>query len=234
MNEMENIDLFDKFYKNQLSAEESISFEKELESNANLKNEYNLYLAAIEVIKIDNLKKEVASFHQEFKQNKTFKFPVLKIASVIVFGLLAISGFWINATNGTDLIDSLAVNYVEPQQRGGVEEKKLAETLYLNEDWEGVIEVYTKSGNPDGKLSFLTAMAHFRLKDFQNTNQILSGLETADHKYEIEFYKGQSLVGLGKYKEALEVFDKMSEGNPYQENIDWKYRLKLKLLALKP
>ncbi len=236
---MKNIELFDKYLKKQMNVEEKLSFENDLAVNAQLSEAFAKYKLAIELLKFNNLKKEINSVHQDFTkpQTKVFRFPIMRIAAVLILGFLTFGSFWAMNTNGNELLDNQTLSYIEPLNRGDVEEKKQAELLYANGDFEQLILLYKSTSEPNKKLNFLTSMAYFKQKKYQDALLLIEQMETknttAEFKNELQFYKGQCLVGLNKIDEALKVFENLDKKNPYKNALSWQYLLKLRILSIK-
>ncbi len=235
---MEKIDIFDKYLKNQMTADEKQTFDKDLAENTALNEEFAKYKLAVELLKFENLKKEIGVVHQEFKQPqaKVIKFPVMRIAAAVMFGILGFGGFWMSSNTGNDVLETNTLLYIQPISRGDVEVKKQAELFYVNGELDQLITLFKSSEKPNEKLSFLAAMAFYRQEKFQETLTLIEKIQAekpTEFNNELEYYKGQSLVGLNRIDEALAVFEKMDKSNPYSESITWTYLLKLKLLSLK-
>ena len=235
---MEKIDIFDKYLKNQMTADEKQAFNRDLAENTALNEEFSKYKLAVELLKFENLKKEIGTIHQEFKQPKAkvIKFPIMRIAAALIFGILGFGGFWMSSNTGNDILETNTLVYIQPISRGDVEEKKQAELFYVNGEFEQLITLFKSSEKPNEKLSFLATMAFYRQKKYPEVLNLIEKMQaenSTEFKNELEYYKGQSLVGLNRIDEALAVFEKMDKSNPYYESLSWTYLLKLKLLSLK-
>ena len=236
---MEEFEIFDDYLNDKMTFEKRLGFEQQLLENPAFKLSFNDYKVALELLRFQGLKNAVEKSHKEYQNRKEskFSFPTIKIAAIIIFGLLTIGTFWINLTEGVDLLESVPIAYIEPNQRGNAEEKQHAEFLYLTKDHEGLIKLYDSSNEPTEKLEFLTAMAYFNEKDYNKVLELIEKLDlrskTNAYKNEIEFYKCQSLIGLNKYAEADGMIQKMEDTNPYKSTFDWIYIAKIKILAWK-
>ncbi|HLO46559.1 MAG TPA: CDC27 family protein [Leadbetterella sp.] len=233
---MEKIDVFDDYLKNRLDDDQKLAFEKDLSQNELLKMAFDNYKVAIESIKFHGLQEEIRKAHRSYSKTskKSIYVPVFRAAAVMLFGLISVGTFWTYKTNGEDLLTESAIQYIEPNHRGGTEDRQEAEKLYLRKEYASVIKLYNMAVEQDEKLVFLVAMAHFNLNEYQKTLEIADKASpTGPHANEYSFYKCQSLIGLKKYDEALMAIEEMEENSPYKEVFSWEYRTKLKLLALK-
>ncbi|MCP9764693.1 hypothetical protein [Lacihabitans soyangensis] len=236
---MEKTDFFDEYLRGKMSQKDKELFEKSLDENEATKANFLNYQAAIELLKYDGLKQEVRNAHRQFKaeKTKTFDFPVVKIAVVVVFGLLSLSVLWAGNTNGDELLTELPIHYIEPNNRGANEEKAQAELLYLRNDFKGVIDIFQTSKAPNEKLVFLATMSFYNTNNYEKAIELISQNENkqmaSSFDNEYEFYKCQSFIGLNKYADALKVIEKMNNQNPYKQSYNWKYLAKIKILALK-
>jgi Anaphase-promoting complex, cyclosome, subunit 3 len=232
---MENIDLFDKYTGKELNAAEVQDFEKSISENEALKSEFELYTISKELIKQDNLRKEVNKIHRNFTKKREFTFPTIRIAALILFGLIGYSAIWINTNDGTDLLKNKTISYIEPVQRGETAKKNNTDSLYSVAAFEQLIDLYKIEKNPDEKFTFLTAMAYFQTKNYKESLEILQKMNAKESafKNEIPFYTGQCLVGLNKITDAIKTFESLGVSNPYARQYDWKYKLKLYALKLK-
>lgn len=236
---MEEFEIFDDYLNNKMTFETKLGFEQQLLENPALKLSFNDYKVALELLRFQGLKNEVEKAHKVYQINKEskFSFPTIKIAAIIIFGLMTFSTFWVNLIEGADLLQNVPIAYIEPNQRGDAEEKQRAELLYLTKDYEGLIKLYDSSNQPTEKLEFLTAMAYFNEKEYSKVLELIEKLEprkkTNAYKNEIEFYKCQSLIGLNQYAKAESMILSMKDTNPYKSTFDWIYITKIKILAWK-
>jgi tetratricopeptide (TPR) repeat protein len=232
---MENIDIFDKFTHKQMNAEEILNFENEKAENPILKEEFELYKISTELIKLDNLKKEVGQVHNSYTKKQKFSFSVIRIAAMVLFGLIGYASIWTKINAGSDLLEGKQLSYIEPIHRGEFEKNTNPDSLYAIGAFEQLVALYTKENKPDEKFSFLAAMAHYNVKNYAESLAILQKLNSKDSafKNEIPFYTAQCLVGLNKISEAIFTFQNIPASNPYAGIYDWKYKLKLHALKLK-
>ncbi|MCP9754564.1 hypothetical protein EGI26_05220 [Lacihabitans sp. CCS-44] len=236
---MEGFEIFDDYLNNKMTFEARLGFEQQLLENPELKSSFNDYKVVLELLRFQGLKSDVEKANKAYqiRNESKFSFPKIKIAAIIIFGLLTFSAFWTNLIEGADLLENVPIEYIEPNQRGDAEEKPRAEFLYLTKDYEGLIKLYVSSNEPTEKLEFLTAMAYFNKKEYNKVLELIEKLEPRDktnvYKNEIEFYKCQSLIGLNKYSEAEGMIQKMEYTNPYKSTFDWIYVTKIKILAWK-
>lgn len=236
---MEKFEIFDDYLNDNLDPEARLLFEEQLLTDNALKQFFNDYKIALELIKYEGLKSEVAKANKHYKTRKGTKnsFPIIKIAAIVIFGLLTFSAFWVGQTEGKDLLEYLPIEYIEPNQRGDNKEKLQAESLYLRKDYERLIELYNLSIEPTEKLIFLTSMAFFNREQYEKALVLIDKLEIkidgSQYKNELEFYKCQSLIGLNKYSDAMEEILKMDASNPYKSTFDWTYIAKIKILDWK-
>jgi tetratricopeptide (TPR) repeat protein len=232
---MENIDIFDKYMRKQMNSAEILQFENDMETDPALKEEFELYKISTELIKLDNLKKEVTRVHNSFTEKKKYTFPIIRIAAMLAFGLIGYTAIWANTNNGTDILENKQINYIEPVHRGELEKKTNTDSLYSIGDFKHLIEVYKTTQKPDEKFTFLTAMAYYNSKKYDESLTILQKINTNNSAFEneIPYYVGQCQVGLNKYDEAIKTFENLAKSNPYAEQYDWKYKLKLHALKFK-
>jgi hypothetical protein len=236
---MEDFEVFDSYLKYKMSFENRLAFEQQLLKNPALKSSFYDYKVAMELLRFQGLKSEVEKANKAFQNRKEskFSFPTIKIAALIIFGLLTFSTFWISKTEGVDLLENVQIEYIEPNQRGDAEEKQHAELLYITKDYEGLINLYVSSNGPTEKLEFLTAMAYFNKKEYSKVLELIEKLKPRSkaitYKNEIEFYKCQSLIALNKYAEAENMIQEMEDTNPYKSTFDPIYIAKIKILAWK-
>jgi hypothetical protein len=222
-----------------MSFENRLVFEQQLLKNPALKSSFYDYKVAMELLRFQGLKSEVEKANKAYQNRKEskFSFPTIKIAAIVIFGLLTFSSFWILQTEGVDLLENVQIEYIEPNQRGDAEEKQRAELLYITKDYEGLINLYVSSKGPSEKLEFLTAMAYFNKKEYIKVLELIEKLKTRSktntYKNEIEFYNCQSLIALNKYSEAESMIQKMKDTNPYKSTFDWVYFAKIKILSWK-
>jgi tetratricopeptide (TPR) repeat protein len=232
---MENIDIFDKYTRKHMNAAEVLQFENDMETDPALREEFELYKISTELIKLDNLKKEVAQVHNSFIKKQKFTFTTIQIAALLIFGLLGYAVIWTNTNNGSDILDSKQIGYIEPVHRGEFEKKTNTDSLYSIGEFKQLIEVYKTMPTPDKKLTFLAAMSYYKSKKYEESLTILLKINPNNSAFEneIPFYIGQCQVGLNKYSEAIQTFETLPNNNPYAKIYDWKYKLKLKALKFK-
>jgi len=234
---MERIDEFNKYIKNQMDKGELNLFQKELTDNETLRNDFKTYLLGVETVSYNGLKDEVRKAHQKHKKSQGFRLSFLRVAAVVIFGLLGFTTFWVASTNGEELLTQTPLSYVEPNHRGATEDKKEAEKLYIAKDYIGVSRLYKANTKQDEKLIFLAAMSYYNMGNYGQALQIIQTVENnpknSNYASEYQFYKCQSLIGLERYAEALTNINSISKESTYYDYYDWKFRLKIKLLNLK-
>jgi tetratricopeptide (TPR) repeat protein len=232
---MENIDIFDKYTRKHMNATEILQFENDMETDPALKEEFELYKISTELIKLDNLKKEVAQVHNSYIKKQKFTFPTIQIAAMLIFGLLGYAAIWTKTNNGSDILESKQISYIEPVLRGEFEKKTNTDSLYSIGDFTRLIAIFKTAQKPDEKFIFLTAMAYYKSKKYDESLTILQKINPNNSAFEneIPFYIGQCQVGLNKYTEAIKTFETLPNNNPYAKIYDWKYKLKLQALQFK-
>ncbi len=232
---MENIDLFDRYRKNELEPKEKLDFEKNLQSNSALHAEFEHFKLAADLIKFEHLRKDVKNFHSNYRKRSVFQLPLLKYAAILVFGVSIFSSYYTLNLKSQDLLSSSHMTYQVSLSRGNETEITEYEQHYQKTEYEELIKKYENKRAISNKQLFITAMSYYNLKKYDKSLKILQNLKPInnEYKHEIPFYIGQNLVGLNKPQEALEIFSNMNDENPYKKAINASYKFKLKLLAFK-
>lgn len=107
-NELENIELIEKYLRGELSTEERASFEEQLKTDANLQKEVELQKDVVKGIERFGVKKSISKAARKYRTFKTIKYvsigTVLIIVSVVTY-------FYLNQTNFSD--DNPEINKIE-------------------------------------------------------------------------------------------------------------------------
>jgi hypothetical protein len=204
--------LFDKYLNNELTAEEKNSFEEELSTDLNLKNEFDLYTEVEHSLgtKFENAKQEAAlketltSLGNKYIQAKTepkskviplFKYRKLMVAASIAL-LIGFFVFNPSKPSYSDFANYPTLQLVERSENSTALQK--AEEAFNNKNYK-------------------TAFAQFTILEEQFPKDI-----------ELQLYKGVCLVELEKYSQAETIFTTIISGNSaFKNTAKWYQALSL-------
>lgn len=234
---MENIDLFDNYYKNELNTDEIFEFEQNLKTNKIFYDKYESYLLSKAIIKNANLKNEIEIIHQEFINNTKNKFnSLLKYAASLAIILMIGVGTFKISGSGASVLESQNIGYVVPQYRGANENDDFKK-LYLQGNYKEIVAKFSNGKAVNEGQQFLTSMAYFKLKEYNKSERLINLIlilnPESKYKNELKYYQAQALVGQNRVKEALVLFDQMKDYNPYYDSLSGWYMLRLKIISFK-
>ncbi|KPM48246.1 anti-sigma factor family protein [Jiulongibacter sediminis] len=241
---MENLEKIEQYLDGEMNQEEIKAFEKEMGENADLAEEVSLMRLTRDAIKSAGIREIVTSHQQEYLSQRkpaarqiSFNTRIIRIAASI----LVIFSFWgfyqIAQTNSESLRADYGISYRQPVLRSTEAEQKAFREQYKKGNFGQLLKDISTIKNPTAEQYFLTAMAAYELKDFNQSITLLKEASDVDsreiYENEISYYTGLSLIGQEKYKEAYDHLKAVKEDteNPYSKSISNGFLLKLRYLA---
>lgn len=238
---MEDLDLIEQYLKDSLSPSEKQEIEARIENDADFKSLLEKTKISLEAIKLQSIKEEVIKAQKAYlssEEKKVFSlFKPFRIAAAVAFLVLAWSSFNLAKYNPNSFFEENSMQYESPIMRSTESEELQIEKLYQSKKYKEVIvtEIHSEK---TGKEIFLIAMANYNLKNFDLCLVNLIKLKKLDSKmypFENEYYTAMSLMGIKKYKEAIEAFENIQKNvdSPYSKKIGFWFMVKIKILAYK-
>lgn len=219
----QNIELFDKYLRSELSQEEKAGFEKRLKDDPDFQNEFNLYLDIVTGIKAaaeDHLRdkfKEIDRKEESLLSGKRLSTYLSLAAAIVLFIVVGISvlikiqqnkkhdafiakekNTIINDTAGTDTSKTREKN-VYPESIEASENKLLAMNVVKEYYTQYPNKIFPRSRGEIPTDSFELAMYYYDLQDYSNAESILKHLT---YNQDAVFYYALTLLALDKNKSA--------------------------------
>ncbi|GHB25632.1 tetratricopeptide repeat protein [Mongoliitalea lutea] len=214
---MDKENLIEKYFEGTLTAEEKLRLDKLLESDIELKEEFNLQIAIKQVMisegepalkaKLKDLEK---SYRSTNKQSISFliKWPAAAIL-IIAFALVFIRTF-----TPKDVHEDLFLTYFTPAEnihypitRGNVDnELKLAFSAYESKNFEQALILFKQlqESNEFNELKLYLGSSYLAIGDTENALEVLiiTNLDDESSRYRIQWYRALALVKSGNVEEA--------------------------------
>ncbi len=238
------------FIDGHLNENDKRSLNDELKSNKNLQNEFDSLLLAKKVIENYGLKQNVANIHNEMMQefNPVIKKIALKnnikliikaglqIAAGLIFILFCYGAYQYTTVSSDTLFNKNYVKYEVSFTRG--DEIKQTEKLFINADYDGVINFVKSSKQPSATDLFYAAQAYLQKNQSALAiNNFKTALKSQDFKLkeDAEYYLALSYLKNNNIKESEKIFKqiKNDHNHLYHDQVSNLTLIKLKVLALK-
>ncbi len=228
---MKNLEKFEKYVKGELQEGELWEFKTSLETNAELANEFKLYLEVEQSIK-NNQKNRVFDtlemIHQQNKTNKSQKTIQLRssrfiaaAASIIILLAAGIGLIWMQSHQSTS---ALFNQYFEPEtaafnvrsSSSSIEQPVLQGMQYYElHDYDAALEMFDKApNNLMGKL--YGGLSLMELGDFDKASvKFLAIIQHNDNLFidQAQWYLGLCYLRTSKQKQAVEMFTSIADQN---------------------
>lgn len=256
MDEMEKLELIDRYLRNELSGTEKTTFEQKVGKNADFKQELEDMQISQEMIRSYAMREEIKSIRkamlQENKSNTStsspsFKFYAVRIAASILLVVVALAAFQYASLSGDSLYAEKAMIYPTETTRSGQEDtdisaEELAISYYRLDDFQRYIEHYEQLTSPSIKATFLAGNAYLQLSDNEKAISAFNiVLEQNDpntlmqFQEDAEYFLALAMIKNGDYEQAYALMETIAN-NPdhrYHDMVDTFYLWKLKIMQWK-
>ena len=181
-NELENIELIEKYLRDELSADERASFEEQLKTDANLQKEVELQKDVVKGIERLAMKQTIQKSYKSYKLGKSGL--NIGLGAIVLVGVVSVF-LWMN--NNTSLFNNDANVLPKLNEQGenlwADADKYLPSQLYvINTSADTVIEtsggivMYIPQGSfLDSNGNVIKGEVEFEVKEALNAEQILQG-----------------------------------------------------------
>ncbi len=208
---MEGNELLDRFFKGKLTEDEKLRFESLLQSNEDLREEFEFQQAAHEAI-VRNKHRELKDYLQEVdmemrEETKTVKMshwkPIWKIAAVLL--LLVCSTV-------------LILKLIETEDSGAVSQSFIS---YYS-PYPNVVSPITRGEDFNPEDLEKAAFIAYESGNYGLSDSLFTRILPYQTDY-IQFYKGISKFELGEYDSAIHYFDNYlySDGTQLRDQAKW-------------
>ena len=247
-------ELLEKYLQAELSPEEMRHVENRLREDSRLLNDLNNLKMALNAIKLDGLKSEVAEISEAYmagnRENKnnqnrgkirSIGYYALRIAAM----LLIVAGSYLGILYATVSPEKIfAENYFPyelPASRSGSQTSDL-EKFYTSSQWNQVLALMEPMEDRTQKELFLGGLSAMRTGKFQYAIKLFEKLlennkANQEQTYQdgTEFYLALTYIKLGDYDKARPLFQSISKDprHAYHNQVHAIDLLKLKLLNWK-
>lgn len=192
-------ELIEKYFEQNLTDKEKITFEELLAKDAAFKEEFDFYKElknAVTVAERQKIKEEVQQFE------KVSRPPVLVLRKYFPYAaiLLFMISFIVYFATNTPSTKDLYLSYYEPYPNTAVSNTR---------------------GNSNEQPSVEQAFIAYDLNDFAKANKLFDNILATTKTDYLLFYKAISLMELNKHDEAVKIFESTSWSNEYLEKSLW-------------
>lgn len=202
-------ELIDNYLSSELTTNEQIWFEKELESNPNFAAEVLLHISinnAISELDIIDLRTKILDVQIDALNRRG-----------IIKELFTIKWQYVVAAASLTLMVSFGLNFFsqKPQKNSAIYNE-----YYSSYDAAGIV----RSGNDESKKLVNQALSYYESKSYSNAYSLFNKvLEKDFSNISIHFYKGISCIELNKIEEAISAFQLIIDhkNNLFVEQSEW-------------
>lgn len=209
----ENLDLFEKHHLGKLSEKERLTFEKDLELNKSLANEYQDFvqirnsLTNADSQRLRNKIGEIIKQEEQVRKNRIIPKSYLVAASLLAIACLSFYLYIVYPSKNEKLYSEFHTPYKETISVLGSKNSPFEECLSLYNQSD-----YFKAKNCFGQLSknaevfFLSAMCMLETDEYKSAIKELKKVENISSTYleESNWYLVLLYLREGEYKEAKE------------------------------
>lgn len=256
MDEMEKLEMIDRYLRNELSGPEKRTFEQKAEKHPDFRQEVEDMKISQEVIRSYAMREEIRSIRKAMLQedksststsSQSFKFYALRIAASILLLIVALAAFQYASLSGDRLYTEKAMIYPTETTRSGQEDNEITKeeqtfTYYQQEDYQQYVENYEQLLSPSTKAIFLAGNAYLQLS---NTEKAITAFNTVLEKNaqstekqfqeDAEYLLALALVKNGDYAQAHSMMETIAN-NPnhrYHDMVNTYYLWKLRMMQWK-
>ncbi len=256
MDEMEKIELIDRYLRNELGENEKNTFDQKVVDTPGFKQDVEDMKISQEVIRNYAMREEIKSIRKSMLEesnatttpvSRSFGFYASRIAASILLLILVLGTYQYASLTGDDLYAEKAMVYHPETYRSGqndtesnLEEKAIS--LYQQENYHQYTENYKQLSSPSLKATFLAGNAF--LQQSENTEaitafqQILEANKNQSVKQfqeDAEYYLALAQVKNGNYSQAHQLMKSIADNqaHKYHEMINTYYLWKLKMMEWK-
>ncbi|MCX2575291.1 tol-pal system YbgF family protein [Pedobacter sandarakinus] len=245
----ENDDRIIKYIDGEMTASEQSNFERDLQSDELLQQEFDRLQTAAITLRHYGLKADVAAVHQDMMKvlqksplsvrQGLFSNLGFKIAAAIVLILFLGLLYQFITLNPDKIHNEQYIAYTTTADRGIGRLSAIA-NAYQKLDYKSAVRYYEEGKSTSAKDDFLSALAYYNLRDFKNAENLLSQILKKDgtegnYHDDAEYYLALIYLSKHAYQEAILIFEKIHQDKThiYHEKVSSTTLLKLRLLKLK-
>ena len=192
-------ELIEKYFEQNLTEAEKITFEELLVKDAAFKEEFDFYKElknAVTVAERQKIKQEVQQFEKGSNERAFVLKKYFPYAAILLFMISFIVYFATNTPSSEGLYDS----YYEAYPNTAVSNTR---------------------DNSNEQSNVQQAFVAYDLNDFDTANKLFDSALTTTKADYILFYKGISLMELNKHNDALKLFETTNWSKEYVEKSLW-------------
>jgi tetratricopeptide (TPR) repeat protein len=252
-NNYTNSDLLVQYLDNELSPEEKLRLENQLNQNTAMQQELENLTLAKQAIKTYGLKQKIASIHTEMMNEMAAEKSVkpgivrslarrsMKIAASLLIVLLGFGVYQYVSVSPDKLFAEKYQPYSLSVSRGAAETDAM-EKAYQEKNYSAVINLFTELKGTGQKENFLAGQAYLATKGYSKAigcfNKVLSlnsAAKTAAFKDDAEYYLALSYLKNKEFKSAYPLFISIHNNTDhlYNDEVTDGFMRKLKLLDWK-
>jgi tetratricopeptide (TPR) repeat protein len=253
MDEMEKIELIDRYLRKELSGNEKETFEKRVDTKPDFRQEVEDMKISREVIRSYAIREEIKAIRQAMLQkskkstpvsSQSFKVYAFRIAASILLLMVAMAGYQYASLSGDRLYAEKAITYHTETTRGEQAQHEEAEAVsyYQQGNYAQYIASYEQWSSPTLKATFLAGNAYLQLSEVEKATaafrEILEKNAQGNEKHfqdEAEYYLAMALVKKGDYTQAYTMLETIvhNPNHKYHEMVNTYYLWKLKMMVWK-
>lgn len=211
----------------ELTPEEMIAFEKKMEADNILKEEYERLLETRAAIRYYGIHQQVSSVRQQLKnekdtpihninRNKKWVRYTISIAASLLFLMAGYSFYYYTSLSGEKVFTANYQTFELPTNRSTASTENQIEYAYRQKNYKEVLRLYNLDKDQPVQAVFFSGVAAMELHDDIKAVEALQAVlaknksqHTSIYNDEAEFYLSLSYIRLKKYSAALPLLQKI-------------------------
>lgn len=226
--EEENIELIDKYLRQEMTVAERTSFEKKLAADATLGKQLELQkdiAKGIEYHSLQNLKKSLRQTEATIGTPKPYKLYWKMVASFAIIAVVGYLVFSLTSTSEQEIFEKyydVYPNVVNPVSRSATDVVRNDMRLYEAANYEEAINTFNqqlKSKPGNDTLIFYLAQSYLALDDVDKAITNLNRVDSTSVFYEpAQWYKALALLKQKKPEKAGQQLDEILKSQSSYSN----------------
>lgn len=209
----EKIDRFDAYVNGELTQEEQLILEDEMQVNEQLKEEYELYKSSIDIIELNSIRDEVGKvMTKKGKRKVNWVIPVSIAASLLIVTLFFIG-------NRQPDTKQFFLRYYEPypnvitSTRSSTLPQSKAWSAYTDEEFGKALNYFENSTPQQDTLMFYSGLCYLSLAQPNQALEKFNSIDTESiFQQQVLWYKGMAFLLMDSTDSANTLLTRIKPG----------------------
>jgi tetratricopeptide (TPR) repeat protein len=254
---LNQLELLDRYLDGSLEAEASRQLEQELQKDESLRQQLDALIFSRDAIRSQVLRQRMRKLHLENMpkirregqvvplsgkgSSRSVYFWPLRVAAALLIGILGYGALQYATLSPQTVYEEQYLSYQLPISRSTEYQISLLDSLYQQESYQALIQLYENKAETSRRDIFLAGLAYLETGQYEQAIDNFEQLqqtadeESATFRQETDYYLALAYLQNGQSSQALALFEQIREtaGHLYQNNISTTDLWKLRLLQLK-